>query len=610
MKIGHDIKSPSEKLVGKVRDDGEVIMAHADASVAGSLEERSKPPLIPLSEIALTGIYEISKILNAPNKLETTLSNVLNVLSSFLQMRHGVISLLADDDVPDITVGIGWNEGTDERYRARLPETAIGQIVATAVPLVVEDVATHPLFTTDATALGAVEDVRVSFIGVPIRIGTKVVGTLTIDRVWDGQSVFRLDGDVRFLTMIANLIGQTVQLYRVVSRDRDRLMAESHRLQKELSELKPARERRKVLIKGIIGDSPALRSLLDKITIVAKSNSTVLLRGESGTGKELIAKAIHELSPRAKGPFVKINCAALPESVLESELFGHEKGAFTGALNARKGRFELADKGTLFLDEIGEISPALQAKLLRVLQEQEFERVGGNHTIKVDVRVVTATNKNLEEAVSRKEFRADLYYRISVVPILMPPLRDRRSDIPQLATEFLKRFNGENGRTLTFDATSMEVLMGCGFPGNVRELENCVQRTATLAHGPSIVMDDFACRRNECLSAMLWKGHSEVAPSRLRPAIPLPVLPAASVGRAAHTSTSSQSGPAAERAEQAPKPAGSTEANWGELPERDRFIAAMEKSGWVQAKAARILGLTPRQIGYALKKHGIEVKHL
>lgn len=606
MKMGQDINNPSEKSAGKVQDDGEITMARADASVAESFELQTKPPLIPLSEIALTGIYEISKILNAPNRLETTLSNVLNVLSSFLQMRHGVISLLADDDVPDVTVGVGWNEGTDERYRARLPETAIRQIIATAVPLVAEDVATHPLFMTDATALGAEGDVRVSFIGVPIRIGAKVVGTLTIDRVWDGRSVFRLDTDVRFLTMIANLIGQTVQLHRVVSRDRDRLMAESYRLQKELSELKPARERKKVHIKGIVGDSPALRSLLEQITIVAKSNSTVLVRGESGTGKELIAKAIHELSPRAKGPFIKINCAALPESVLESELFGHEKGAFTGALNARKGRFELADKGTLFLDEIGEISPAFQAKLLRVLQEQEFERVGGNHTIKVDVRVVTATNRNLEEAVARKEFRADLYYRISVVPILMPPLRERRSDIPQLAGEFLRRFNGENGRTLTFDSTAVEVLMGCGFPGNVRELENCVQRTATLAHGPAIMMEDFACRRNECLSAMLWKGSSEVAPPRLRPAIPLPVLPAVPAGGATNTSTS----PGQPATAPDPKPAGSAEANWGQMSDRDRFIAAMEKSGWVQAKAARILGLTPRQIGYALKKHGIEVKHL
>ncbi|MFH1346152.1 MAG: nif-specific transcriptional activator NifA [Pseudomonadota bacterium] len=581
-------------------------MAHADASVVEHPAAQPSPPPIPLSEIALTGIYEISKILNAPNRLETTLSSVLNVLSSFLQMRHGVISLLADDDVPDITVGIGWNEGTDGRYRSRLPEGAVGQIVATAVPLVVEDVATHPLFTSDAVALGAAEDTRVSFIGVPIRIGSKVVGTLTIDRVWDGRSVFKLDSDVRFLTMIANLIGQTVQLYRVVSRDRDRLMAESHRLQKELSELKPARERKKVLIKGIIGDSPALRSLLDKILVVAKSNSTVLLRGESGTGKELIAKAIHELSPRAKGPFVKINCAALPESVLESELFGHEKGAFTGAISSRKGRFELADKGTIFLDEIGEISPAFQAKLLRVLQEQEFERVGGNHTIRVDVRVVTATNRNLEEAVARNEFRADLYYRISVVPMLMPPLRDRRSDIPQLAGEFLKRFNEENGRALTLDVSALEVLMGCGFPGNVRELENCVQRTATLAHGSSIVMEDFACRKNECLSAMLWKGHSEIAPPRLRPGVSLPVLPRTATAGAENT-TSSASQPAAEST---PAPGEAVAASRGQMPDRDRFIEAMEKSGWVQAKAARILGLTPRQVGYALKKHGIEVKYL
>jgi Nif-specific regulatory protein len=590
---------------GKFQDDGEIVMAHADALKFESLATRPSAPQIPLSEIALTGIYEISKILNAPNRLETTLANVLNVLSSFLQMRHGVISLLRDDGVPDITVGLGWNEGADERYRARLPEMAIRQIIATAVPLVVESVATHQLFASDAASLGAAEDVTVSFIGVPIRIGPKVVGTLTIDRIWDGHSVFRLDSDVRFLTMIANLIGQTVQLYRVVARDRDRLMEQSHRLQKELSELKPVRERKKSSINGIIGDSKALRSLLDKVAIVAKSNSTVLLRGESGTGKELIAKAIHDLSLRAKGPFIKINCAALPESVLESELFGHEKGAFTGAINSRKGRFELADKGTLFLDEIGEISPAFQAKLLRVLQEQEFERVGGNHTIKVDVRIVTATNKNLEQAVSRNEFRADLYYRISVVPMLLPPLRDRRGDIPQLAGEFLKRFNQENGRTLSLDPSALEVLMGCGFPGNVRELENCVQRTATLAHGASITMDDFACRHNECLSALLWKAQTEEAPARSRPAIPLPVVPVRPAAAASNVSPSA-SQPATDQASTPVGPA----ADRGQMPDRERFIEAMEKSGWVQAKAARLLGLTPRQIGYALKKHDIEVKQL
>ncbi|WP_257170682.1 nif-specific transcriptional activator NifA [Bradyrhizobium sp. SRS-191] len=563
---------------------------------------RSNAAPIPLSEIALTGIFEISKILAAPTRLEITLANVVNLLQSFMQMRHGVVSLLADDGIPDLAVGAGWSEGSDQRYRERLPQKAIDQIVATAVPLIAENVADHPAFSAaDAATLGAGADTRVSFLGVPIRIDQRVVGTLTIDRVWDGRAVFRLDSDVRFLTMVANLIGQTIKLHRVVARDRERLMAESHRLQKELLELKPAPAKgKKVLVDGIVGDSPALRALLEKINVVAKSNAPVLLRGESGTGKELVAKAIHELSNRAKRPFIKINCAALPETVLESELFGHEKGAFTGAINARKGRFELADKGTLFLDEIGEISPAFQAKLLRVLQEQEFERVGGNQTIKVDVRIVTATNRNLEEAVARNEFRADLYYRISVVPIKLPPLRERRSDIPQLAREFLRRFNCENERDLTFDVSAIEVLMHCGFPGNVRELENCVQRTATLAAGSAIGQHDFACSRNECMSAILWKGNTVTPPPpRGQPMVPLPILPRTS----APIETPAEL-PAAE-ADDGEYIEG---MDGGAVPERERIVQAMERSGWVQAKAARLLGLTPRQIGYALKKYNIEVK--
>ena len=577
---------------------------------AASVVERHRAdqiaPIVPLNEIALTGIFEISKILTAPTRLETTLANVVNLLQSFLQMRHGVVALLADDGVPDLAVGAGWSEGSDERYRGRLPQKAVDQIVATAMPLVAENIATHPAFSpADVETLGASDTTRVSFIGVPIRIDAKVVGTLTIDRVWDERSMYRLDSDVRLLTMVANLVGQTVKLHRVVAQDRERLMHESYRLQKELSELKPVRDRRKVQVEGIIGDSPALRGLLEKIAVVAKSNSTVLLRGESGTGKELIAKAIHELSPRAKRPFIKINCAALPESVLESELFGHEKGAFTGALNARKGRFELADKGTLFLDEIGEISASFQAKLLRVLQEQEFERVGGNQTIKVDVRVIAATNRNLEEAVARNEFRADLYYRISVVPMVLPPLRERRTDIPLLANAFLKNFNTENGRTLSFDARAIEVLMSCGFPGNVRELENCVQRTATLAPGPEIVRNDFACCHDQCLSAMLWNGGSESVQQRSLPIVPLSVISPASPQRAAAAAGSPPVGEPV-----APASGGAVVSVGAGVTERDQVIAAMERSGWVQAKAARLLGLTPRQIGYALKKHGIEVKRL
>ena len=599
--------NPIKRSAGEdARDNGADVMLHSAAPI---VELDHPVPVVPLSEIALTGIFEISKILTAPARLEVTLANVVNLLQSFLQMRHGIVSLVADDGVPGITVGAGWSEGSDERYRMRLPQRAIDQIVATAMPLVAENVATHPAFDdADIDVLGASKATRVSFIGVPIRIDAKVVGTLTIDRVLDERSLFRLDSDVRLLTMIANLVGQTVKLHRVLARDRERLMTESYRLQKELSELKPARDRKRVHVEGIIGDSPALRGLLEKIAVVAKSNATVLLRGESGTGKELVAKAIHELSPRAKRPFIKINCAALPETVLESELFGHEKGAFTGALNSRKGRFELADKGTLFLDEIGEISPSFQAKLLRVLQEQEFERVGGNQTIKVDVRVIAATNRNLEEAVARNEFRADLYYRISVVPMLLPPLRERRSDIPLLASEFLRNFNSENSRALSFDATATEVLMNCGFPGNVRELENCVQRTATLAPGSTIVRNDFACTHGQCLSAMLWSGGSEGSAQRSLPIVPLSLKPTSPPAEAA--SPPSRSNPQTAVEPDTPSAGGAGFSGGVKTTDRDRVIAAMEKSGWVQAKAARLLGLTPRQIGYALKKYEIEIKRL
>ncbi|GLR89998.1 nif-specific transcriptional activator NifA [Bradyrhizobium iriomotense] len=563
------------------------------------------PVVLPLNEIALRGVFEISNMLASPSRLEVALASVIDLLQSSLQMRHGVVSLLADDDVPEIAVGAGWSEGSDERYRMRLPQKAIDEIVTTGMPFVAEDIAKHPAFSAaDMDVLGVSDHMRLSFIGVPISVDGKVVGTLSIERVPDLDSMFPLDSDVRLLTMIANLIGQAVKLHRLVARDRKRLMAESYRWQKELLEFKqPARERKKVHIDGIIGTSPALRGLLDKIAVVAKSNATVLLRGESGTGKELVAKAIHELSPRAKRPFIKMNCAALPETVLESELFGHEKGAFTGALNSRKGRFELADKGTLFLDEIGEISGSFQAKLLRVLQEQEFERVGSGHTMKVDVRVIAATNKDLEGAVSKNEFRADLYYRISVVPLLLPPLRERRSDIPLLATEFLKNFNSENSRTLTFDPGAVDVLMNCGFPGNVRELENCVQRTATLAPGPFIVRNDFACCHGQCLSALLWKSGLDEA----KPRSPL-------IGELSPEPATLIFDAAAPVAVLAPpvlaEPVAGTISSGAKLTDRERLIAAMEKTGWVQAKAARLLGLTPRQIGYALRKYGIEIKRL
>jgi len=332
-----------------------------------------------------------------------------------------------------------------------------------------------------------------------------------------------------------------------------------------------------------------MHEVFGEVDQAARGNSTIMLRGESGTGKELIARAIHFASRRKDGPFIKVNCAALSDSLIESELFGHEKGSFTGALRDHKGRFEQADGGTLFLDEIGDVSPSFQAKLLRVLQEREFERVGGTQTIRVDVRLICATNRDLEEMVSKAQFRADLYYRINVVAIFLPPLRERREDIPELVWHFLNKFNTANGRDLTISPEAMEVLKSCAWPGNVRELENCVERTALMARCSTIANLDVPCQRNQCLSTLLWRAR--IKPIDI-PVVTSPTSPAAAFPLGA---TNDDAGVAAADSGQAET-------------QRERLVKAMEKAGWVQAKAARMLNLTPRQMGYALKKHGIEVR--
>ncbi|MDR3516831.1 MAG: nif-specific transcriptional activator NifA [Azospirillaceae bacterium] len=561
---------------------------------------------------ALYGVYEISKVLTTPERLETTLSTVMALLASFLDMRHGLIALLDDQGDPETVIGAGCSDAVARNQFDRLPERAIGQIVVTKMPLVVNDVTIDPRFVDwEPPPAGR----RCYFIGVPVRDRDRVIGTLTIDQDYDEHAVISVDETVRFLTMVANLLGQTVRLQRLIRSDRERLVREQRRLEKAL-ETRTGSDRSHN-VNGILGESEAIRAVLNKIRIVAPSNSWVLLRGESGTGKELFAQAIHSLSGNKNAPFVKLNCAALPESVLESELFGHEKGAFTGAVTQRKGRFELADGGTLFLDEIGEISPAFQAKLLRVLQEGEFERVGGTRTLKVNFRLVAATNRNLEDAVRSGEFRADLYYRISIIPITLPPLRERPGDITILAREFLYRFNQEHGKVLNFSDEGMAILTACCFPGNVRELENCVRHTATLAGGTQIVADDFACRHDSCLSSLVWR-HPGAMKSR-DTFIPLPIL-----GSVNTTATvAADSAPRPPRGAAVPQPpipdgeeihsallAGDSDValTGDDDPERARLIDALEKAGWVQAKAARLLGLTPRQIGYALLKHRIPIK--
>jgi Nif-specific regulatory protein len=369
------------------------------------------------------------------------------------------------------------------------------------------------------------------------------------------------------------------------------------------------------MIDKVVGVSAAMQEVFAQVHQVAPARTTVLLRGESGTGKEVIARALHNLSPRKSEAFVSVNCAALTESLLESELFGHEKGSFTGAQGQRKGRFELSHGGTLFLDEIGDISSAFQAKLLRVLQEREFERVGGSSVVKVDVRLILATNRNLERMVQAGEFRADLYYRINVVSIQLPPLRERREDIPIMAQHFLERFNLENGRTMRFNPAAIRVMSSCYWPGNVRELENCVERTATMARDDTISDLAFPCKGNRCLTQVLHRIDREdaVTPSRLADIAVVEVPMAPPLAAPSSTAT-----PAPQPANMADDAAETTSSDQPTLTpsdndgkpegERERLIWAMERCGWVQAKAARLLKISPRQMGYALQKNGIEVR--
>jgi Nif-specific regulatory protein len=529
------------------------------------------------SDVELVTIYEISKTLSSPFDLEKAMREVLNVLEVHLGLERGMVTLLDESGSLRIAAATGLTSAEWHQGRFATDEEVIRRVARTGVPAVVP-------WAGDALAAQAQlhsephrSEMRI--LMVPIKSERRCFGVLTIER--NERSAVSYQRHIRFLSMVANLMGQTIRLYQAVESDRARLMREKRVLQRELQG--------KYSLENVVGHSKRMLEVFADVHQAAAGNSTILLRGESGTGKELIARAVHYLGPRKDGPFVKVNCAALPETLIESELFGHEKGSFTGAVREHKGRFEQAHGGTLFLDEIGDVSPAFQTKMLRVLQEREFERVGGTHTIRVDVRLICATNCDLEEAVAKGQFRADLYYRINVVTIFVPPLRERPEDIPDLVHHFLNKFNRTNGRSLVISPEAMQVMMACAWPGNVRELENCVERTALMARGSTIVQQDVPCQKNQCLSTILWK-------SRLKP-IDIPVVNSGV--------PSVPDGPLGESRNGLI--GGQAEASHAET-QRERLTRAMEKCGWVQAKAARLLNLTPRQMGYALKKYGIEVK--
>ena len=497
-----------------------------------------------VSELAL--LFDISQTLDRTMDLSGELGSVLAAIAKHTGMLRGTLTLL-NRDTGEISIEIahGLSEKQLERGRYKPGEGVTGMVVQSGRPIVVPRISEEPMFLNRTRARNLSKG-DISFICVPIKIGNEVIGTLSVDRLFEGSVSLEEDG--RLLSIIASMVAQAVRLRREAQEERQRLIEENLRLNEELRErFRPA---------NIIGNSSAMQAVFNLIAQVAKSDATVLVRGESGVGKELVAHAIHYNSLRANKPFIRVNCAALPESIIESELFGHEKGAFTGAVTQRKGRFELAQGGTIFLDEIGDLSAATQIRLLRVLQEREFERVGGSETIRVDVRVITATNRDLEELMRKWQFRQDLYYRLNVFPIHIPPLRERRTDILLLADYFVEKYSKANNKNVRRISTSaIDMLTRYHWPGNVRELENVIERAVILTG------DDVL--------------HGHHLPPTLQTAEATGTVVRAALDDAL------------------------------ESLERDMIIDALKNARGNKAKAAKALGITERIMGLRVLKHNI-----
>ena len=422
----------------------------------------------------LTVLYEISQLLVSIPDPKEALSPVLDILHYKMGMKRGTITLL---DTVTQELGIQAAHGLTDQERQRghyqIGEGITGKVVETGEPVIVPHIGKEPLFLNRTKARGNIQKSNISFICVPIKIGSFTYGTLSADRLFSEEISF--EEDLRLLTIIASNVAQAIKISRMMEEEKDRLWHENITLREQLKE--------RYSFYNIVGRSNKMREVFEMIDKVSASDASVLIRGESGTGKELVANAIHYNSLRTKGPFIKINCAALPETLMESELFGHERGAFTGATQRRTGKFERAHGGTLFLDEIGTLNLSAQAKILRVLQEKELERVGGDDTIKVDVRIITATNKPLEKALEKGDFREDLYYRLNIFPIYLPPLRERKTDILLLADFFLEKYRGKYKKDVKRISTpAIDILMRYHWPGNVRELENCIERAMLLCN--------------------------------------------------------------------------------------------------------------------------------
>jgi Nif-specific regulatory protein len=494
----------------------------------------------------LAMLLEAGRVLSAELSPRAAFAQVLEIL----KQRHGVVRgavALLDARSSEIRVEVSAGLSDAGRIaRYRLGEGITGRVVETGKPIVVPKVSREPMFLNRAGKRD-LQKQEISYLCVPIVVKGKPVGAMGVDLRFKQDRNY--DSELRCLGLLASMMAQAIKAEHLVDEERRRLMDENSHLLEELKE--------RYDFSNIIGTAGPMRQVYEQIAQVAHTNTTVLIRGESGTGKELIAHAIHYNSPRDQKAFIKVNCAALPETLIESELFGYEKGAFTGANTLKKGRFELAEGGTLFLDEIGDINLSTQIKLLRVLQEKEFERLGGTSTIRANVRLITATNKDLEKAMAEGKFREDLYYRLNVFTIFVPPLRDRKADLLLLADHFLQKYSREHKKDIRRISTpAIDMLTAYHWPGNVRELENVLERAVLV-----------------CDSAVI---HGHHLPPTLQTAQASGTITTLSLAEAVGAY------------------------------EKDIVVDALKTTRGNRAKAARLLGTTERIINYKVRKYAID----
>ena len=498
-------------------------------------------------KLEIEALYEISKTLSSSLNIEQTVPYILRLLKKLLGFERVTLTLY--DPSTDKIVVKAASSGKFPKEGFKRGEGITGKVWKHGVPIVIPDISEEPEFLNKLWKRRHLKNRKLSFIAVPIKFGGEVIGVLSADKELKKDE--SLDELTRFLSMVATLIANIYSLERKVVEEKQSLESQKKALEAELKKIY-----RELRIEGIVGRSKQIMEVIEIVHKVAPTDATVLLRGESGVGKELFARAIHYLSKRSDKPFVAVNCAAIPESLLEAELFGYEKGAFTGAYTSKKGKFELANGGTIFLDEIGDMPLNLQVKLLRVLQEKEIERLGGSKPIKVDVRIIAATNRNLEELIKQGKFREDLYYRLNVVPVFIPPLRERKEDIPPLVWHFVENFSKEYKKNIKVSSEVMEAFLNYDWPGNVRELQNVIERMVILDTDGVLTAEDLPeeirnFKRKEELVSLNGNSIWDI--------------------------------------------------------EKKLIEEALEKSGYVIKKAAKILGMTPRQVSYRIKKYGIKI---